>query len=67
MIGFWAIARADEGADPRGGAGQTMASWAGGLYPSDEFMVAVALKGLLSAAAVIWPEERRMTSASSIR
>jgi hypothetical protein len=31
MIGFSAIACADGGADPRGGAGQTMASGAGGL------------------------------------
>jgi hypothetical protein len=31
MIGFTAIAWADDGADPRGGAGQMMASGAGGL------------------------------------
>jgi hypothetical protein len=36
MIGFPAIAWADGGADRRGGAGQTMVSGAGGLYPSDE-------------------------------
>lgn len=36
MMGFWAIAWADDGADPRDGAGQIMASGAGGLYPSDE-------------------------------
>jgi len=36
MIGSAAIAWAGGGADPRGGAGQTIACGAGGLYPSDE-------------------------------
>jgi hypothetical protein len=31
MIGFAAIARAEVDVDPRGGAGQTIASGAGGL------------------------------------
>ena len=36
MIGFPAIAWANEGADPRGVAGMTIACGAGGLYPSDD-------------------------------
>lgn len=32
MNGFWAVAWADGGADPRGGAGQIIACGAGGLY-----------------------------------
>jgi hypothetical protein len=36
MTWFWAIVWADDGADPRCGAGQMMASGAGGIYPSDE-------------------------------
>ena len=36
MFGLGAIAWADDGAAPLAGAGQMMASGAGGLYPSDE-------------------------------